>query len=138
MEKCILRLIVLFLAAMTAMISGGCARKVYVEGETRYVNRVDTLWHERVRQDSVVLRDSVLIEILGDTIKQTVVRERWRTRTLTDTLRILSRDTVRVSVNQSLPISLPSKSEKIQSFFSGLITFMVIAAAIWLIYRKRR
>ncbi len=132
-----LRLLTIIFASVTAMILAGCSRKVYVQGETQYVNRVDTLWHERLRQDSVVLRDSVLIETHGDTVKQTIVRERWRTRTLTDTLRVLSRDTVRITVSNPIPAVLPEKEKKTRFFFSGLIVSFVIAGGIWLLYKKR-
>lgn len=59
------------------LLAAGCSRKVYVPVESVSVRvRADTLLAERVRTDSVILRDSVIVSQRGDT----VVKEVWRVR----------------------------------------------------------
>lgn len=71
--------------ALAAFLGAGCTRRIYIPESVIDV-RTDTVYRSAWRVDSVAFVDSVTERSSGDTIIRTVVRERWRTRTLRDTL----------------------------------------------------
>ncbi|MBD5204672.1 MAG: hypothetical protein HDS82_07425 [Bacteroidales bacterium] len=73
-----------------------CSRQTYPPSTTHETVRIDTLYRLSHRTDSIILRDSVLFFQIGDTVKQTVIRERIRIHTLTDTLHHLRVDTLHI------------------------------------------
>lgn len=85
----VLRLLVL------CLLLAGCARVKYVPVETV---RTEREYVDRVKIDSVHVRDSVMVLVKGDT----VVKERWRTeykdRLIVDTTIVQVRDTIPVTV----------------------------------------
>lgn len=88
----------------------GCSRKVYVPVESVSVRvRADTLLAERVRTDSVILRDSVIVSQRGDTVVKEVWRVRERlSRAGAERVRI-SRDTVAEYI--SVPVEVEKRVE---------------------------
>lgn len=81
------------LGAAAALWAAGCTKKVYVPVERVRVLR-DTLYGSRLSADTLVVRDSVVLDRGGDTVRERRVRELWRLRTVRDTVRSASRDTV--------------------------------------------
>lgn len=75
----------------------GCARNVYVPVETVRVVR-DSVRAVRASADTLLGRDSVFVGMRGDTVVREVYRWRTRSRTLTDTVVRVRRDTVSVVV----------------------------------------
>lgn len=72
-----------------------CSRKVYVPVErtrtvtdSTFIHRADTLTHQLHTIDTLMLRDSVVVMVRGDTIYKEAWRIRDRVRILRDTLRI--------------------------------------------------
>ncbi len=102
---------IIVIIPMLAIIffSVGCNRKVYVPVESV---RTDSLYIERARVDSIVLRDSVAVIRMGDTIYITRFRDRYRFRDRTDTLYKVTTDTIRVKE--------PITAEKQPSFWNRL------------------
>lgn len=87
-------LLILLGAILATMLS--CTRKVYVPVETTktivdstYIHRADSLKHLLSTRDSVIIRDSVVTFIHGDT----VIKESWKVR---DRISIV-RDTIRIN-----------------------------------------
>ena len=81
-----------------------CSRKVYVPVESRTATS-DTLRIVERRGDTLLLRDSVVMRVAGDT----VVKEVWRERGL---LRVSDRvrdRTVRDTVLREVPVAVPSE-----------------------------
>lgn len=136
-------LIVLLCTFMLAAWSSSCTRRVYVPVEKERVVR-DTVAVERVRVDTVVNRDSVIVRQAGDTVFVDRWHQRWRLRDITDTLRLTERDTV--TVPQPYPVEKkvkaePSAWQKTVTAF-GYVFMGLLAAALGLgVYaavRRRR
>lgn len=85
----------LMAAAGAILILTACTRQVYVPVE-RTVR--DSLVSLRVRSDTMLVRDSIYMDMRGDTIVREVYRWRTRTRTRTDTVYRVRRDTVPVVI----------------------------------------
>ena len=78
-----------------ALLMAACSKKVYVPVErtrtvtdSTYIHRADSLTRLLHMRDTLIIRDSIVTRITGDTI----VKEAWRTR---DRVSII-RDTVRI------------------------------------------
>ncbi len=85
-------LIPCLLALLAAVVGfASCTRTVYVP-------EVHTEYRDRVKYDSVVRRDSVVVIALGDTIF--VYRDRWRDRWH------VQRDTIRVRDSVAYPVEV--------------------------------
>lgn len=81
-----------------------CSRKVYVPVESRTATS-DTLRIVERRGDTLLLRDSVVMRVAGDT----VVKEVWRERgVLRGSDRVRDR-TVRDTVLREVPVAVPSE-----------------------------
>lgn len=90
MERLLIPAILIILSACA------CTRKIYVPVERETV-RTDSVYAGRLRVDSVMLRDSVAVIQLGDTVYVTKYRDRYRYRERTDTVYMAATDTVLVS-----------------------------------------
>lgn len=102
-----------FIAAAAA-VACGCTKRVYVPLER--VNVVRDTFHSSSRlADTLILRDSVVLDRSGDTVRERTVRERWRLRSVHDTVRSTVRDTVVepriVEVEKEKPRSLRNKQQ---------------------------
>lgn len=80
----------LFLIGLAAT---SCTRHVYVPVET---TKSDTVYMNRVQLDSIYMRDSVLIEKSGDTIREFQYKYIYRFKDRIDTLYISKTDSIQV------------------------------------------
>ena len=94
-KRTIYAALLLTLAILLASAICSCSKKVYVPVErtrtvtdSTFIHRADTLTHQLHTIDTLMLRDSVVVMVRGDTI----IKEAWRTR---DRVSII-RDTVRI------------------------------------------
>ena len=115
----VLRLLVL------CLLLTGCARIKYVPVETV---RTEKEYIDRVKVDSVHVRDSVMVLVKGDT----VVRERWRVE-YKDRLRV---DTVSVQVRDTIPVPVPV--EVIKHKIPGVMWWIIgiLAVCSWPVIQK--
>lgn len=81
-----------------------CSRKVYVPVESRTATN-DTLRIVERRGDTLLLRDSVVMRVAGDT----VVKEVWRERGLLRGSDRVRDRTVRDTVLREVPVAVPSE-----------------------------
>lgn len=86
------------LAAATLGLLCGCTSTKYIPVET-----VHDRYHAVYTVDTIAIRDSIIINRSGDTIREMRWRDRWRLRTLRDT--ILVGDTI----YRSYPIEVPAR-----------------------------
>lgn len=81
-----------------------CSRKVYVPVESRTATS-DTLRIVERRGDTLLMRDSVVMRVAGDT----VVKEVWRERGLLRGSDRVRDRTVRDTVLREVPVAVPSE-----------------------------
>lgn len=132
-----MKLIHLFIAIIlltSAICSCRTVRYVPVESV-----RSDTLYINRLQRDSVHVADSVFVREKGDTVQ--IVRTRYvdRWHTLSDTLRMVSNDTIRV------PYPVEKELTKWQRFkldiggiAVGVVAASLLAVVVWLVIRSRK
>lgn len=137
-EKCRYVCVVIgwVLIAVLAVMCLGCKSVQYVPVETV---RTDTCYVNKIRTDSVYVRDSVVVERGGDTIKVTAWR--WRERY------VVQRDTIYQSRTDSIAVPYPverklSRWEKMKQDIGGIaigaFIAVVSAVVIWLAVKKMR
>ncbi len=137
-EKCRYVCVVIgwVLIAVLAVMCLGCKSVQYVPVETV---RTDTCYVNKIRTDSVYVRDSVVVERGGDTIKVTAWR--WRERY------VVQRDTIYRSKMDSIAVPYPverklSRWEKTKQDIGGIaigaFIAVVSAVVIWLAIKKMR
>lgn len=123
------------LAAVTiAAALTSCTRTVYAPAQSV---KTDSVAVERVRIDSIIMRDSVSVIDRGDTVRI----ERWRTRYVT------RRDTIAVERVRTDSIAAPYRVEverpltlwqRIKLSLGGWAILAVLAAAAVVVWRHRR
>ena len=137
-EKCRYVCVVIgwVLIAVLAVMCLGCKSVQYVPVESV---RTDTCYVNKIRTDSVYVRDSVVVERGGDTIKVTAWR--WRERY------VVQRDTIYRSKTDSIVVPYPverklSRWEKTKQDIGGIaigaFIAVVSAVVIWLAVKKMR
>ena len=137
-EKCRYVCVVIgwVLIAVLAVMCIGCKSVQYIPVETV---RTDTCYVNKIRTDSVYVRDSVVVERGGDTIKVTAWR--WRERY------VVQRDTIYRSKTDSVAVPYPvegklSRWEKTKQDIGGIaigaFITVVSAVVIWLAVKKMR
>lgn len=137
-EKCRYVCVVIgwVLIAVLAVMCIGCKSVQYLPVETV---RTDTCYVNKIRTDSVYVRDSVVVERGGDTIKVTAWR--WRERY------VVQRDTIYQSRTDSIAVPYPverklSRWEKMKQDIGGIaigaFIAVVSAVVIWLNLKKMR
>lgn len=130
-----------FIAAAAA-VACGCTKRVYVPLER--VNVVRDTFHSSSRlADTMILRDSVVLDRSGDTVRERTVRERWRLRSVHDTVRSTVRDTVVepriVEVEKEKPRSLRGRISEAAGWMSaGVLLGAVLLSAFRVSARKGR
>ncbi len=130
-----------FIAAAAA-VACGCTKRVYVPLER--VNVVRDTFHSSSRlADTMILRDSVVLDRSGDTVRERTVRERWRLRSVHDTVRSTVRDTVVepriVEVEKEKPRSLRGRVSEAAGWMSvGALLGAVLLSAFRVSARKGR
>lgn len=88
-----MRHIVFLLLFLAVLAATSCTRHVYVPVET---TKSDTVYLNRVQLDSIYMRDSVLIEKSGDTIREFQYKYIYRFKDRIDTLYISKTDSIQV------------------------------------------
>lgn len=137
-EKCRYVCVVIgwVLIAVLAVMCLGCKSVQYVPVETV---RTDTCYVNKIRTDSVYVRDSVVVERGGDTIKVTAWR--WRERY------VVQRDTIYRSRTDSIAVPYPVErkltlwkkmKQDIGGIAIGAFIVVVSAVVIWLNIKKMR
>lgn len=129
------RLAVLLMVCWLAAGFGSCTRTVYLPVEKKSVER-DTFLRTAKVLERETDRDTVMIEIRGDTVREVQTRWRWRASLRHDTIVEVRRDTVRI--RETLPPASSAKERVGNS--SKLMSAMAIIAILVLIllYGKRR
>lgn len=111
-----------------ALTLASCTTVRYVPTET-----VRDRWHSTARTDTVIERDSTVIILGGDTIRELRWRDRWRTHTVHDT--IATHDTI--PEPYPVPAQLtPWQQTKVN--YGGYALALLAAAILLLILRYRR
>ena len=101
-------------------IGTGCVRKIYIPTE-RLAH--DTVMRTRLTVDTIMARDSIVLEQRGDTVVREVYR--WRTRTHT------RHDTIYQSRVDSIPIIVEiEKSPKTTTIKSRIKTILAMAGVV--------
>lgn len=125
-EKCRYVWIGWVLIAVLAVMCLGCKSVQYVPVETV---RTDTCYVNKIRTDSVYVRDSVVVERGGDTIKVTAWR--WRERY------VIQRDTIYRSKTDSVAVPYPVERKltlwkKMKQDIGGIAigAFIVVVSAV--------
>lgn len=83
---------------MVLLTLSSCTQARYLPAES-----IRDRWHTSFITDTVTIKDSVVIDRAGDTIRETRWRDRWRTSIVRDT--VASTDTIRVPY----PVEVPAK-----------------------------
>ena len=132
-----MRLIQLFaIIILLASAICSCRSVKYVPVETM---RSDTLYVNRLQRDSEYVADSVYVREKGDTVQIVRTRyiDRWRVRT--DTLRMISNDTIRVPYPVERELTRWQRIKlDIGGIAIGVATAALLAIVVWLVLRFRR
>lgn len=129
---------ILAAAALAAILGAGCTRRIYVPQRSVEVMR-DTVYRSAWRVDSVARIDSVTERTVGDTLIRTVVRERWRTRILRDTLFRDRTDTLHIEKTVTASGTDRKRSDSLKERIKRWLGGMVLGAfiSIWALHRRR-
>ena len=101
--------------------------------------RQDTVYVNRLQRDSVYVADSVFVREKGDTVQ--IVRTRYidRSRNRTDTLRMISTDTIRVPYPVEKELTRWQRVKLDAGGIAiGVATAALLAIVVWLVLRFRR
>lgn len=115
-----------------------CTRAVYVPVQHTML-RTDTLLRHVTQRDSIHVTDSVRVFIHGDTVEIERLRDRWRERTVTDTLRETKelRDTIPVLVEVERPLTAWQRTKQDWGGWAILAALIGAVATIFMMPRKR-
>lgn len=117
----------------------GCSKMVYVPVEN---TSHDTLYINKMRHDSVYLKDSVYLytEKQGDTVyrEKTVTRYAYRLKATTDTLYRTKHDTVSVPVPTARTLGLWERTKLNLCVPLAILCALLCVAVWWLIKIKSR
>jgi hypothetical protein len=121
---------------MTAAILAGCrSQTIYVPVET---TRTDSIYINRQRVDTLMLRDSVFVEHKGDTTYLYKYKFLYKTKLSVDTIYIERIDSIQVPypVEKSLSKWQQLKLDLSDFAFGGLL-FVIVALVIYILIRTR-
>lgn len=154
-KRTIYAALLLTLAILLASAICSCSKKVYVPVErtrtvtdSTFIHRADSLTRLLHTRDTLVIRDSIVTRITGDTI----IKEAWRTRDrvsiIRDTVRIgngfelqqLHRDTIRepkiIEVEKRVEVRAPLRWYQRALQWAGAAALLL--PLLWLAARKKR
>lgn len=117
----------MLLAAVALSLLCGCSTTKYIPYET-----VRDQYHAVYSADTIAVRDSIIINRSGDTIRELRWRDRWRLRTLHDT--ILVSDTI----CRPYPVEVPAKLtawQRIKVDCGGWAILLCLGLIVVFIYR---
>lgn len=115
----------LLVLAVLAVGLSGCTQTRYLPVET-----VRDRWHTSFIADTMTIKDSIVIDRAGDTIRETRWRDRWHTSVIRDT--IASTDTIREPYPVEVPTTL-SPWERAKIDFGGYALAAIALTAAFLI-----
>ena len=100
--------------------------------------RHDTVWRAKEARDSIYLRDSVRVEVAGDTVWVTRDRYLYRDRIRTDTVYRSRTDTLSIAMPvEARPTRWQRVKQEVGGFAMGGVVLAVLLAAGWLLLRTR-
>lgn len=134
------RLYIVILGICALLMLASCTRTVYVPTE-RVALRTDTVYSAKVRVDSVLLHDSVIVVQRGDTVAVTRYRDRYRVREM--------RDTVYQSVVDSVMVREPVEVEReltrwekakmdVGGVAIGMAGVLALVVGVWIVKRIKK
>lgn len=134
------RLYRVILGICALLLLASCTRTVYVPTE-RVTLRTDTVYSAKVRVDSVLLHDSVIVVQRGDTVAVTRYRDRYRVREM--------RDTVYQSVVDSVMVREPIEVEReltrwekakmdVGGVAIGMAGVLALVVGVWIVKRIKK
>lgn len=130
----LVHLFITIILLMSAICSCRTVRYVPVESV-----RSDTLYINRLQRDSIHVADSVYVRDKGDTVQ--IVRTRYvdRWRTLADTLRMVSNDTIRVPYPVERELTRWQRFKlDVGGIAVGVVAASLLAIVVWLVIRSRK
>ncbi len=127
--------LLLMVAVVSVIIFCCCSRRVYVPVEKQMVMR-DTVRIVARSADSVVSRDSVMIERAGDTVRIREVRMLREVSLVRDTVHHWRSDTVIVERPAVIPVRQPESNSR-SSRWKWLSLGVVLIAGVLLLVRLR-
>lgn len=116
-----------------------CTTTQYIPVEST-ITRTDTIYTAKLRVDTIMERDSVIIFQRGDTVFQTKYIEKLRVRERIDTLYQAVVDSVRVAVPYPVERKLTwweRAKMDLGGVALGLMSVLVCAVIVWLIIKNR-
>ena len=125
--------LVLILAALICLLFVGCTKTEYITVEKV---RNDTTYINKVQRDSVWLRDSTFVKVVGDT----VLIERWHTVWQNHT----AHDTVYKARVDSVPVPYPvvkeveRKRSTIEKGLLGVGILTIMALVVFVAFKLKR
>lgn len=141
-------LAIIIVEAMVLLAAAMCSctgtRTVQVPVEVERVSmRTDTLRLLTHTRDTVIDRDTVLIELRGDTILREVTRWRWRISESRDTLWQTKTDSVYVEKPVTITVAAPLTGwqrvkQNLGGYALALSAVLIVAALLWLRFRKSK
>ncbi len=108
----------------------GCTRKVYVPTET-VKEHYDTIYKWHWSRDTIIQKDSIHIERIGDTVRIDKYRNRTKIQILKDTVYTSKRDTITVTKQIHYPESVFYKHPK---FRKVIVIFLILSVIISIFY----
>lgn len=131
-------MLIAFTILFFLMAACSCTRKIYIPIEKTTI-RHDTLRQTALRIDSLLMRDTVLIRTIGDTVYTTTTRWRDRYRERHDTLwrTQIRTDTIPVTVEVPAPQTAADKITTIAGKIFLLLLFLALTLAIAHFFRRR-
>ncbi len=108
------------------MLPAACTRTVYLP-------EVHTKYRDRVKYDSVVQRDSIVVLKEGDTVF--IYKDRWRDRVHTE------RDTVAIYDSIPYPVTVEKPVKYVPAMYRWSFGFSLLVVGLmvgWLLWRLKR
>ena len=112
------------------LLMAGCRPQQAATGGNHQERRQAAIW----RADTVVIRDSVAVARTADTVFVTRTRMEWRTRAVSDTVRVAVTDTVRVAAPSPAPAA--ERAGGVTGVIKWLVV-LVIAACLFVFLLKK-
>ena len=119
------------LIAVLMLLVMSCTTQRIVEVPVERV-RTDSVYLTKLQRDTLVERDSVVMQIVGDTVYRTHVKYIYKTRLVRDTVLRLKTDTV------TKVVTVEKERKRTVGDFAWGIALAIIGALVLVGYVKRR
>lgn len=114
----------------------GCRPVQEVSNNAHNEVKQEIIYRDRILKDTVALRDSVFVFQKGDTIRETIYREKYIQKTIRDTFFIFKRDTLRITEQKVITLQ-PTLLEKIAGGAKFWL-IAIVAAFVFALWLKSR